>query len=94
MILNLFSFSLTLIDSLDTLVILGDLDEFERGVKLVIENVNFDHDIVVSVFETNIRVVGWDFAFFRIQKEYRSKTVFLVQNPVCKYNSFSKKVRK
>jgi hypothetical protein len=37
---------------------LGDLDEFERGVKLVIENVNFDHDIVVSVFETNIRVVG------------------------------------
>ena len=58
MILNLFSFSLTLIDSLDTLVILGDLDEFERGVKLVIENVNFDHDIVVSVFETNIRVVG------------------------------------
>lgn len=52
------SFSVTLIDSLDTLVILGDLDEFEHGVKLVIDNVKFDHDIVVSVFETNIRVVG------------------------------------
>ena len=53
------SFSLTLIDSLDTLVMLGDLAEFERGVKLVIENVNFDQDIVVSVFETNIRVLGY-----------------------------------
>lgn len=53
-----FSFSLTLIDSLDTLVILGDVDAFENGVKLVIENVNFDHDIIVSVFETNIRIVG------------------------------------
>jgi mannosidase alpha-like ER degradation enhancer 3 len=52
------NFSVTLIDSLDTLVILGDLDEFERGVRLVIEHVTFDHDIVVSVFETNIRVVG------------------------------------
>ena len=52
------NFSLTLIDSLDTLVVLGDLDEFERGVKLVIDNVSFDQDVIVSVFETNIRVVG------------------------------------
>lgn len=52
------NFTLTLIDSLDTLVIMGDVDEFERGVKLVIGQTTFDHDIVVSVFETNIRVVG------------------------------------
>ena len=45
-------------DSLTTLVVLGDLSEFERGVNLVIENVHFDHDIPVSVFETNIRMVG------------------------------------
>lgn len=56
--LYLFSFSLTLIDSLDTLVVMGDTQEFERGVKLVIDNVSFDHDVAVSVFETNIRVVG------------------------------------
>ena len=37
---------------------LGDLDEFEKGCRLVIDNVEFDSDIVVSVFETNIRVVG------------------------------------
>jgi len=51
-------FSLTLIDSLDTLVVLGDVKEFERGVKLVIDTVSFDKDFAVSVFETNIRVVG------------------------------------
>jgi len=52
------NFSLTLIDSLDMLVVLGDLQEFENSVKKVINNVSFDSDIVVSVFETNIRVVG------------------------------------
>ena len=74
------NFSVTLIDSLDTLLLLGtqkrftgvqsmrvilrisyflgDVDEFEKGCRLVIDNVEFDSDIVVSVFETNIRVVG------------------------------------
>jgi len=52
------NFSLTLIDSLDTLVVLGEYDEFERSVRKIIETVRFDSDLVVSVFETNIRVVG------------------------------------
>ncbi|KAB7496940.1 ER degradation-enhancing alpha-mannosidase-like protein 3 [Armadillidium nasatum] len=52
------NFSLTLVDALDTLVIIGDLEEFERAVKLIIKEVTFDHDIVVSLFETNIRMVG------------------------------------
>lgn len=56
--LNYFSFSLTLIDTLDTLVILNDMGEFEHAVKLIIKDVNFDNDVVVSVFETNIRVLG------------------------------------
>lgn len=58
MFMNIFSFSLTLIDSLDTLVILGDLEEFEHAIKLVIKDVSFHNDIVVSVFETNIRILG------------------------------------
>lgn len=49
---------MTLVDSLDTLVLLGDFEEFENAVKLVIENVSFDNDIIVSVFETNIRMIG------------------------------------
>lgn len=52
------SFSMTLVDTLDTLVILGDLEEFEHAVQLVIRNVSFDSDIIVSVFETNIRMIG------------------------------------
>ncbi|KAK7576581.1 hypothetical protein V9T40_012867 [Parthenolecanium corni] len=52
------NFSLTLIDSMDTLVILGDFDEFEKAVKLVIRDVTFDTNVVVSVFETNIRILG------------------------------------
>ncbi|XP_060697324.1 ER degradation-enhancing alpha-mannosidase-like protein 3 [Hemiscyllium ocellatum] len=51
-------FSLTLIDTLDTLVVLNKLDEFEDAVRKVIRHVQFDNDVVVSVFETNIRVLG------------------------------------
>ncbi|KAG8132806.1 hypothetical protein E2320_010625 [Naja naja] len=51
-------FSLTLIDTLDTLVVLNKTKEFEDAVKKVIRDVNLDNDIVVSVFETNIRVLG------------------------------------
>lgn len=49
---------MTLVDTLDSLVILGDLEEFESAVRLVIKHVQFDSDIIVSVFETNIRMVG------------------------------------
>lgn len=49
---------MTLVDTLDTLVLLGDFAEFEHAVKLVIRDVQFDSDIIVSVFETNIRMMG------------------------------------
>uniref|UniRef100_W5M0X2 alpha-1,2-Mannosidase n=1 Tax=Lepisosteus oculatus TaxID=7918 RepID=W5M0X2_LEPOC len=51
-------FSLTLIDTLDTLVVLNKLEEFEEGVRRAIRDVRLDNDVVVSVFETNIRVLG------------------------------------
>ena len=34
------------------------MEEFEKAVHLIVEDVTFDTDIVVSVFETNIRVLG------------------------------------
>lgn len=49
------SYSLTLIDSLDMLIILGNRTEYERVLDLLTKNLNFDKDINVSVFETNIR---------------------------------------
>ncbi|XP_030640038.1 ER degradation-enhancing alpha-mannosidase-like protein 3 isoform X2 [Chanos chanos] len=51
-------FSLTLIDTLDTLVLLNKTAEFEAAVRKVLSDVRLDNDIVVSVFETNIRVLG------------------------------------
>lgn len=50
----LCSFALTLIDSLDALVVFGNYSEFRRVVKLL-ESIDFDQEINVSVFETNIR---------------------------------------
>uniref|UniRef100_T1IZX8 alpha-1,2-Mannosidase n=1 Tax=Strigamia maritima TaxID=126957 RepID=T1IZX8_STRMM len=52
------SFSLTLIDALDTLALLGNFTEFQRVAKLITEKSQFDININVSVFETNIRVIG------------------------------------
>lgn len=72
------NFSLTLVDTLDSLVvclaltsapnhrlivlyilqIFGNYSEFEKSVARVITEVNFDTDVIVSVFETNIRMVG------------------------------------
>ncbi|CRK95583.1 CLUMA_CG009044, isoform A [Clunio marinus] len=52
------SSSLTLIDALDTLAVMGNFSEFRRVVDHLTTKVNFDKDINVSVFETNIRIVG------------------------------------
>lgn len=51
-------YSLTLVDSLDTLLVLGNVTEFERVSNFLFENLDFDMDVNVSVFETNIRVLG------------------------------------
>ncbi|XP_023336094.1 ER degradation-enhancing alpha-mannosidase-like protein 2 [Eurytemora carolleeae] len=52
------SYSLTLIDALDTLAVMGNFTEFARVYNLVSQRENFDANINVSVFETNIRIVG------------------------------------
>lgn len=52
------SFSLTLIDALDTLAVMGNYTEFRRVAEIVGSRENFETNINVSVFETNIRVVG------------------------------------
>eukprot|EP00794_Sanderia_malayensis_P018991 gene18991-20902_t len=52
------SYHLTLVDSLDNLLIMKNNTEFIRIVKLLEKEISFDKDINVSVFETNIRVIG------------------------------------
>ncbi|CAD6247079.1 unnamed protein product [Miscanthus lutarioriparius] len=48
----------TIVDSLDTLHIMGLKDEFQKARDWVTESLNFDKDYEASVFETTIRVVG------------------------------------
>lgn len=52
------SYQLTLIDALDTLIIMGNASEFRRVYGIISQRDNFDADINVSVFETNIRILG------------------------------------
>ena len=55
---SLGNFSLALIDSLDTMAIMGDRAGFWKGVGDVVKQVSFDQDHVVQVFEVTIRVLG------------------------------------
>ncbi|CAN0447301.1 unnamed protein product, partial [Scytosiphon promiscuus] len=48
----------TLVDTLDTLAIMGNATEFRRAVRLVADGLEVDVDVDVSVFETNIRLLG------------------------------------
>ena len=52
------SITLTLLDLLDTLAIMGNATEFERGVEWCVEHLSFDQDETVSLFEINIRALG------------------------------------
>nr|KYP57533.1 Mannosyl-oligosaccharide 1,2-alpha-mannosidase IA [Cajanus cajan] len=48
----------TLVDSLDTLFIMGLDAQFERAKEWIAKSLSFDRNIEVSVFETTIRVLG------------------------------------
>ena len=49
----------TLIDTLDTLVVLGNFTEFKRAVRMIDKELpSFDFDVNISVFETTIRILG------------------------------------
>ncbi|GAB2233707.1 hypothetical protein Droror1_Dr00002936 [Drosera rotundifolia] len=48
----------TLVDSLDTLYIMGLDEQFQRAREWIVNSLNFNKDYDVSVFETTIRVVG------------------------------------
>jgi hypothetical protein len=50
--------AMTLIDSLDTLAVVGNRSEFVRAVRWIGRHVTFDLDLRVNLFETNIRILG------------------------------------
>ncbi|KAK2722138.1 ER degradation-enhancing alpha-mannosidase-like protein 1 isoform X2 [Artemia franciscana] len=52
------NYSLTLIDSLDSIAVMGTKEQFHQAVQDVIRVVDFDQDSIVQVFESNIRILG------------------------------------
>jgi precorrin-2 methylase len=56
--------ALTLVDALDTLAIMGNKTEFARSVERVIEHLELDADVNVSVFETSECVNAPDVCLF------------------------------
>ncbi|KAI0698930.1 alpha-mannosidase [Cytidiella melzeri] len=52
------NFSVTLVDALDTLVVLNDTIMFEKAVRNVIDWVSYDVNTKPQVFETTIRALG------------------------------------
>lgn len=65
---NWGGFGMTILDSMDTLKLLGLHKEFDEATKWVRESSNFDRDFSVSVFETNIRIVGGLLAAYDLTK--------------------------
>ncbi|XP_057423846.1 alpha-mannosidase I MNS4 isoform X1 [Lotus japonicus] len=63
-------YALTLIDSLDTLALLGDRQRFAASVEWIGKNLRFDINKTVSVFETTIRVLGGLISAHLIASDY------------------------
>ncbi|KAK3043491.1 hypothetical protein RJ639_002070 [Escallonia herrerae] len=67
---TLGGYALTLIDSLDTLALLGDRERFISSVEWISKNLRFDINKTVSVFETTIRILGGLISAHLIASDY------------------------
>lgn len=83
------NYSLTLIDSLDTVAIMGNKTQFWEAVDLVVKHVSFDQNSTVQVFEATIRVLGGllsahliatDAAFGMMNPEYDNELLWLARD--------------
>ncbi|EPS72201.1 hypothetical protein M569_02557, partial [Genlisea aurea] len=69
---SLGGYALTLIDSLDTLALLGDKERFAFSIGWIGKNLRFDINKTVSVFETTIRVLGGLLSAHLIASDYNT----------------------
>nr|GMD75829.1 alpha-mannosidase I MNS4 isoform X1 [Ipomoea batatas] len=69
---TLGGYALTLIDSLDTLALLGDQERFSTSVEWIGKNLRFDINKTVSVFETTIRILGGLLSAHLIASDYNT----------------------
>ncbi|KAL6548347.1 Alpha-mannosidase I mns4 [Orobanche gracilis] len=69
---TLGGYALTLIDSLDTLALLGDREHFASSVEWIGKNIRFDINKTVSLFETTIRILGGLLSAHLIASDYNT----------------------
>ncbi|XP_059645034.1 alpha-mannosidase I MNS5 isoform X1 [Cornus florida] len=81
--------ALTLIESLSSLVIMGNNTEFEKAVLWLSDNLTFDVDARINLFECNIRVLGGlvsshilatDSTSRLVQGLYKNQLLFLAED--------------
>ncbi|NP_001089924.1 uncharacterized protein LOC734993 isoform X1 [Xenopus laevis] len=79
----------TIVDALDTLYIMGLLDEFRDGQEWVQSNLDFSVNAEVSVFEVNIRFIGGLLAAFYLsgQEVFKNKAVLLAEKLLPAFNT-------
>jgi hypothetical protein len=70
--------AITIIDSLDSLYLMGFKDEFESALKWVIKNVSFDKNIKVQAFEITIRLLGGLISAYQISGN--EKLLFMAED--------------
>lgn len=66
---------MTPVDALDTMLLMGLKDEAADAQKIILDNLKFDHDVSVQVFEINIRILGGLLTAFEMTGEKRFLTL-------------------
>lgn len=72
-----YHMALTMIDSLDSLILLGLEEELTRSVSWLRHNWNLNSSTEVSVFETTIRVIGGFLGAFHLSNTQDHRSLFL-----------------
>ncbi|XP_067661759.1 endoplasmic reticulum mannosyl-oligosaccharide 1,2-alpha-mannosidase-like isoform X2 [Haliotis asinina] len=87
-----FGVGLTLVDSLDTMVIMGLREEFDEGKEWVKTNLNFNVNRDVNLFEITIRVMGSLLSAYHLSGEdiFKEKAIDLGNRLMPCFNTGSK----
>eukprot|EP01138_Halocafeteria_seosinensis_P005982 gb/GECG01006114.1/.p1 GENE.gb/GECG01006114.1/~~gb/GECG01006114.1/.p1 ORF type:complete len:1193 (+),score=115.25 gb/GECG01006114.1/:1-3579(+) len=87
---TLCNMSLTLVDSLDTLFLMGYFEEFELACNYLRENFSVTSDINTNLFETTIRVIGGLLSAYDLsQKEVLLDLTITLANRIIETGAFS-----
>lgn len=64
-----FGLGLTIVDSIDTMYILGLDEEYQESKSWIAEKLNFEHNKDVNLFETTIRILGGLLSVFHLSQD-------------------------